>query len=62
MRSSPSSRGTASPAGSADRWHKRSADYDEFKQRLQDRLLAQFLAKMPALRDAVDSRSSCRRR
>lgn len=32
------------------RWYKRGADYDDFKSELQESLLEQFLAKMPALR------------
>ncbi len=36
------------------RWHKRGADYDALKQRLEASLLAQFLQKMPALRDMID--------
>ena len=36
------------------RWHKRGGDYDALKQRLQDHLLAQFLAKMPGLRGMID--------
>ena len=36
------------------RWHKRGGDYDELKQQLQASLLAQFLAKMPALAPLID--------
>ena len=36
------------------RWHKRGADYDAFKNQLQDSLLAQFLQKMPGLRGMID--------
>jgi all-trans-retinol 13,14-reductase len=35
-------------------WKRRGADYEAFKQRIQDRLLDQFLSEMPALRDMVD--------
>ena len=36
------------------RWHKRGGDYDEFKKLLQERLLAQFIQKMPALAGLID--------
>lgn len=36
-----------------ERWRKRGEDYDAFKQRLADRLLAQLLRHMPALRPMV---------
>lgn len=36
------------------RWHKRGGDYDDFKKLLQDRLLAQFTHKMPALAALID--------
>ncbi|MEZ4449108.1 MAG: NAD(P)/FAD-dependent oxidoreductase [Nannocystaceae bacterium] len=36
------------------RWQRRGEDYDQFKRRLQDALLEQFLARMPALRPMVD--------
>jgi all-trans-retinol 13,14-reductase len=36
------------------RWHKRGADYAALKDALQERLLAQFLAKMPGLRGMID--------
>jgi all-trans-retinol 13,14-reductase len=35
------------------RWRRRGADYDAFKTRLRDRLLEQFLQRMPALRPLV---------
>jgi all-trans-retinol 13,14-reductase len=35
-------------------WRKRGADYDALKQKLQDKLLDQFLRKMPGLRPHVD--------
>ena len=36
------------------RWHKRGGDYDDLKGRLQASLLAQFVAKMPALAPLID--------
>mgnify|MGYP002349796156 CR=1 FL=1 len=36
------------------RWKRRGADYEQFKKALQDRLLAQFLEKMPGLAPMVD--------
>lgn len=36
------------------RWRRRGGDYDQLKKALQDRLLAQFLEKMPGLRPYVD--------
>jgi all-trans-retinol 13,14-reductase len=36
------------------RWHKRGGDYDDFKKLLQERLLAQFLQKMPRLAGLID--------
>ncbi len=38
----------------ATRWKKRGADYDAFKARLTERLLAQFLRHMPALEPMID--------
>jgi len=35
-------------------WKKRGADYDDFKQRVQDRLLEQVLSELPGLRPLVD--------
>ncbi len=35
-------------------WKKRGADYEAFKQRLQNQLLEQILGEMPALRPMVD--------
>jgi all-trans-retinol 13,14-reductase len=35
-------------------WRKRGEDYDALKQKLQDKLLDQFLRKMPELRPYVD--------
>ena len=35
-------------------WKKRGADYEAFKQRMQERMLAQLLAKMPKLAPMVD--------
>lgn len=36
-----------------ERWKKRGADYDAFKKELEERMLAQFLDHMPALRPMV---------
>lgn len=36
------------------RWKRRGADYEQLKKALQDRLLAQFLEKMPGLAPMVD--------
>jgi phytoene dehydrogenase-like protein len=36
------------------RWKRRGGDYEAFKQRVQDRLLEDFLAKMPGLRPLLD--------
>lgn len=35
-------------------WKKRGADYDDFKARLQERLLEQFFERMPGLRPLLD--------
>lgn len=36
------------------RWRRRGGDYEQLKQALQSKLLAQYLKKMPALRPLVD--------
>ena len=36
------------------RWMKRGDDYDDFKERIQEVLLEQFLENMPQLRSMVD--------
>ena len=41
-------------AWTGSRWQRRGADYDALKRRLQERLLDQFLARMPALRPMID--------
>jgi all-trans-retinol 13,14-reductase len=35
------------------RWNKRGEDYDAFKKRLEEHILAQFLERLPGLRDKV---------
>lgn len=39
---------------SGTRWRRRGADYEDFKRRLQDALLAQLLENMPQLEPVVD--------
>jgi all-trans-retinol 13,14-reductase len=36
------------------RWKRRGDDYEAFKQRIQEKLLAQFLERMPGLADMVE--------
>ena len=37
-----------------EKWKKRGEDYEEFKQAISDKILEEFLERMPGLRDMVD--------